>query len=166
VEAVVRLAVPVVVVQVGLMAMGVVDTLMVGRVSPEDLAAVALGNLYFFVVAVFGMGLLMALDPLVAQAVGAGDREGAARALQRGLSSPRRSASWWMAGPASGHPPLPLGRQPPEVIPIAAGYALWSIPGTLPFYWFVVLRQTLQGMARVAPILWTILAANLLNVCS
>jgi len=163
-EAVLRLAVPVAVVQVGLMAMGVVDTLMVGRVSPEDLAAVALGNLYFFVVAVFGMGLLMALDPLVAQAMGAGDQEGAARAMQRGLVL--ATVLGVLVGVAL-LPATPLflwARQPLEVIPIAAGYALWSIPGTLPFYWFVVLRQTLQGMARVAPILWTIVAANLLNV--
>ena len=42
-----RLAVPVVLAQVGLMLMGVVDTLMVGHVSADALAAVALGNLYF-----------------------------------------------------------------------------------------------------------------------
>jgi hypothetical protein len=44
----VRLALPIVAVQVGLMMMGVVDTLMVGRVSAAALAAVALGNIYFF----------------------------------------------------------------------------------------------------------------------
>src|SRR5919107_3575910 len=79
------LAVPVVVVQVGLMLMGVVDTIVVGHVSPAALAAVALGNLYFFVVVVFGMGTLMALDPLVAQAVGARDDLAIARAVQRGM---------------------------------------------------------------------------------
>jgi multidrug resistance protein, MATE family len=163
VSAVVRLAVPVALVQIGIMAMGVVDTLMVGRVSAVDLAAVALGNLYFFVVAVFGMGVLMALDPLVAQAVGAGDREGAARALQRGmvLATVIGVVVALLLLPAS--PLFHAARQPPEVIPIAAGYAFWSIPGTLPFYWFIVVRQTLQGMARVAPILWTTLAANVLN---
>jgi multidrug resistance protein, MATE family len=163
VAAVVRLALPVAVVQVGIMAMGVVDTLMVGRVSPEDLAAVALGNLYFFVVVVFGMGLLMALDPLVAQAVGAGDREGAARALQRGtiLATVLGVVTGLALAPAAAL--FELARQPPDVIPIAAAYALWSIPGTLPFYWFVVLRQTLQGMARIAPIVWTIVVANVLN---
>ncbi|MDT8368229.1 MAG: MATE family efflux transporter, partial [Longimicrobiales bacterium] len=70
-----RLAAPIVAIQVGLMLHGAVDTLMVGQVSAEDLAAVALGNLYFFLVAVFGMGLLFSLDPLVAQAFGAGDEE-------------------------------------------------------------------------------------------
>lgn len=159
-----RLAVPVVLVQVGLMAMGVADTLMVGRVSPEDLAAVALGNLYFFIVAVFGMGLLMALDPLVSQAMGAGDGEGVARAVQRGmvLALALGVLAGFLLLPAWGL--FELMRQPMEVIPRAAGYAWWSIPGTIPFYAFVVLRQTLQGMSRVRPILWTIVAANALNI--
>ena len=57
-----RLALPVAAVQVGMMLMGVVDTIMVGHVSPTDLAAVALGNIYFFACAVFGMGLLFSLS--------------------------------------------------------------------------------------------------------
>ena len=50
------------------------NTTFVGRVSPEALAAVALGNIYFFVVAIFGQGVIMALDPIVAQALGADDQ--------------------------------------------------------------------------------------------
>src|SRR5436190_19591800 len=84
-RATVRLAVPVVLVQVGFMSMGVVDTLMVGRVSARVLAAVALGNLYFFNVSIFAVGTLMALDPIVAQAVGAGDVDAVSLAMQRGL---------------------------------------------------------------------------------
>src|ERR687894_676075 len=80
-----RLAIPVVIIQVGLMAMGVVDTIMVGHVSAQALAAVALGNLYFFVVSSFGMGTLMALDPVVSQAVGASDWPAVSRGVQRGL---------------------------------------------------------------------------------
>src|SRR5258705_3632135 len=84
-RAMVRLALPIVAVQVGQMLMGVVDTIMVGHVSPDAIAAVALGNLYFFGAAIFGMGALMALDPVVAQAVVAGDTVGVARGVQRGL---------------------------------------------------------------------------------
>ena len=43
---------------------GLVDTLIIGRVSPDALAAVALGNMYFFNCIVMPMGTLMALDPL------------------------------------------------------------------------------------------------------
>src|SRR5437868_6580592 len=80
-----RLAIPVATVQVGLMFMGVVDMLMVGRVSAAAIAAVAMGNLYFYAASIGGVGVLMALDPIVAQAVGADDEPAIARAVQRGL---------------------------------------------------------------------------------
>ena len=158
-----RLALPVVVVQVGLMAMGVVDSIMVGHVSPTALASVAIGNLYFFGLAVFGMGVLMALDPVVAQAVGAGDEPTIARAVQRGLllavglSVPtcvllltaRRFLTW-------------IG-EPAAVIPDAARFARIMIPGVLPFFAFVVFRQSLQAMGRMRPIVLAIVLSNLLN---
>src|SRR4051812_39987072 len=84
-RATVALAIPVVLVQLGFMAMGVVDTLMVGRLSARALGAVAIGNLYWFNVTIFGTGTLMALDPIVAQAIGAGDEETVALSVQRGL---------------------------------------------------------------------------------
>lgn len=159
----VRLAVPVVVVQLATMAMGAVDTIMVGRVSATDLAAVALGNLYFFGIAVFGMGVLYALDPVIAQAVGAKDEVGVARGVQRGamLSLALTVLATLLLVPAG--PVLTALDQPPDVVPVAAGYALASIPGVLPFYLFVVLRQSLQAIGKVGPIVTTVLAANLAN---
>jgi MATE family multidrug resistance protein len=59
---------------------------------------------------------------------------------------------------------LTVLRQPPEVVPVAAGYALVSVPGIFPFLAFIVLRQTLQAMGRVAPIVITILLANVANL--
>lgn len=163
-RALAALALPVATVQVGMLFMGAVDTVMVGRVSAVDLAAVALGNLYFFGVAVFGMGVLFSLDAVVSQAMGAGDMEGVARGVQRGLllSLVLTAAAALLLLPAQ--PIMTVLRQPPEVIPVAAGYALWSIPGVFPFYGFVVLRQSLQAMGRVRPIVLTIVVANLVNV--
>ena len=159
-----RLAVPVVVVQLGIMGMGVADTIMVGHLSPQALAATALGTLYFFAVAVFGMGTLMALDPVVAQGIGAGDRRAVARGVQRGILlafviSAVISAALLPAGPV-----LTLFRQPADVVPIAAAFVRASIPGVLPFFLFVVFRQTLQAMERMRPIVVAIVAANLLNL--
>ena len=54
-----RLASPIVLIQVGLVSMGVVDTIMVGHVSATALAAVALGNLYTFGLSIFGLGVLL-----------------------------------------------------------------------------------------------------------
>jgi MATE family multidrug resistance protein len=163
-RALLALAVPVVVVQVGMMLMGVVDTLMVGHVSPAALAAVALGNLYFFGVAIFGMGTLMALDPVIAQAVGARDDPAIARGVQRGvllaaLLSLPAMLLLWPAGPV-----FAWLRQPAEVVPLAAAYDRFVIPGVLPFLAFTVLRQTLQAMGRMRAIVVTIASANLVNI--
>jgi MATE family, multidrug efflux pump len=158
-----RLAVPVVIIQVGMMAMGVVDTIMVGHISAQALAAVALGNLYFFALAVFGMGTLMVLDPVVAQAVGAQDRPAVARAVQRGclmaiLLALPTSILLTVAAPL-----FELAHQPAEVIPLAASYSVRTAPGALPFLLFIVFRQSLQAMGRTAPIVGAIIGANLAN---
>lgn len=159
-RATIALAIPVVVVQLGFMAMGVVDTLIVGRLSARALAAVALGNLYFFDVSILGQGTLMALDPLVAQALGANDEEGVARAIQRGLVLALGLSVFTalVLAPASGV--LTALRQPADVVPDAAAYTRISIIGVLPYLVFVVLRQTLQAMHKVAPIVWTVVVAN------
>ncbi|MEO7986933.1 MAG: MATE family efflux transporter [Gemmatimonadales bacterium] len=162
-RAMLDLALPVVIIQVGLMSMGVVDTIMVGHLSPQALAAVALGNLYFFVPAVFGMGTLMVLDPVVAQAVGAGDVPAVARGMQRGvllavlLSIP--SAILLLAAA----PILGLLHQPPDVVPLAVQYSVRMAPGVLPFFLFIVLRQSLQALGRPRSVVVTIVVANLVN---
>ncbi len=163
-RALLTLAVPVVTVQVGMMLMGVVDTLMVGHVSPAALAAVALGNLYFFAVAIFGMGVLMGLDPIIAQAVGAQDAPPSPAASSGACSSPHSSSLpamllLWPAGSV-----FAWLEQPADVVPLAATYARLVIPGVLPFLVYAVLRQTLQAMGRLRAIVITIVAANLLNV--
>ena len=163
-EALLRLALPVVTVQVGIMAMGVVDTIMVGHLSATALAAVALGNLYFFGSVILGMGALTGLDPIVAQAVGAGDREGVARGIQRGLV-----LALLLALPATlvllrGEAVLAFFGQPHDVVPLAGAYARWTAPSVLPLYAFVVLRQSLQALRTVRPIVICIIAGNIINL--
>lgn len=162
-RATIALAVPVVLVQVGFMAMGLVDTIMVGRVSALVLAAVALGNLYFVNVTIFGMGTLLALDPLVAQAAGAGNERAVSQAMQRGLviALGLCALTTFVLAPAA--PVLRALGQSPLIVPNAASYARISIIGAVPFFAFIVMRQSLQALHRVAPIVWTMLAANVTN---
>ena len=158
-----RLAWPVVMAQVGIMLMGVVDTAMVGRVSTSAVAAVALGHIYWVNVTILGMGILMVLDPVVSQATGAKDHEAVARGVQRGvlmalaLSVP--TAFLLIPGE------LFFGflRQPADVTPIAATFSRISIAGVLPFYLFFALRQSLQAMAQVRPVVIAILVSNFVN---
>jgi MATE family multidrug resistance protein len=66
-----NLAYPVIIGQLGVIMMGVVDSLMVGRIGAAPLAAAALGSSLTFIVIIIGLGLSMAVTPLVAIAVGA-----------------------------------------------------------------------------------------------
>jgi MATE family multidrug resistance protein len=162
-RALISLAVPIVAVWVGIMLMGVVDAVMVGHYSPQALAAAALGNFYFFTVAVFAMGVLFVLDPLVSQAVGAGDTPAITRAVHRGfalsvaLGIPLLGPLLFVA------PVLRALRQPADVIPGATTYVLVTAASLLPLLLFTVLRQTMQAMARVAPIVIAIAVANVIN---
>ena len=162
--ALLRLALPIVVVQIGIMFMGVIDTIMVGHLSARALAAVALGNLFFWACSIFGMGVIMALDPVIAQAVGARDEVAIARGFQRGFV-----LALLLTIPISivllfAEPVLRALGQAEDVVPLAVSYALLCIPGILPFLAFNVLRQTLQAMELVRPIVVTMIVANAVNV--
>jgi MATE family multidrug resistance protein len=162
-RATVTLALPLVLAQIGLMAMGVVDTIMVGHVSARVLAEVALGNLYFFNAVVLSMGTLMALDPVVAQAIGARDDAAVGRAVQRGIVLALLLSVFTGLLMLPVRPVLIATRQQAEIIADTAAYVHISIPSVLPFLVFVVLRQTLQALHRAAPIVWTMIGANALN---
>lgn len=142
-RALVRLAIPIITVQVGLMFMGVVDTIVVGHVSARELAAASLGNLYVFGLAVFAMGTLWALDPIVSQAMGARDHDAAALGIQRGvvLAASIGVVMTLLCLPAPAV--FRFLRQPPDVIPRAAGFVWMSAPGMIVLLLFVTLRQSL-----------------------
>jgi MATE family multidrug resistance protein len=158
-----RLAAPIALIQVGTMLMGVVDTIMVGKVSPAALAAAALGNLYFFVPSMFGLGVLFALDPIIAQALGAKDDLAVTRGLQRGLILSVALTIPTTLALLTVEPVLTWVRQPPEVVPAAAGYVWRIVPAIWPLFAFVVFRQVLQAHRRTGPIVVTIVVANVLN---
>jgi MATE family multidrug resistance protein len=68
----VNLAWPVLVAQMAVVGSGVIDTVMAGRLSALDLAAVGVGAAIYITVFMTAMGVLMALTPTVAQHFGAG----------------------------------------------------------------------------------------------
>jgi MATE family multidrug resistance protein len=158
-----RLAAPVALVQLGMMLMGVVDTMMLGHLSANALAAGALGHIVTFALLVMGYGILSALDPLISQAHGAGDERAVGAHLQRGfvmaaaLTVPFAFAAWDVSGL------LRLLGQPVAVVGDAAAYARAIIAGSLPFFLFVALRQTLQAMSVVRPAMVAIGVGNLAN---
>ncbi len=158
------LAVPVVLAELGWMTMGLVDTLMVGRISAEAIGAVGIGTSLFMGVSIFAIGILLGLDTLVAQAYGAGRVDECHRWLVHGLvlsvalTAPiviifLLLASW-----------LEAWGLHPEVLRLARPYVeilAWSV---LPLLLYASFRRYLQGMGIVRPVMIALFTANVLNV--
>ncbi|HET6924135.1 MAG TPA: MATE family efflux transporter [Anaeromyxobacteraceae bacterium] len=159
-----RLALPLALANAAQSFMGLVDTAILGRAGAAPLAGTGLGNLIFFSIAVLGIGLMMGLDPLVSQAVGAGDRARARHLLWQGvwLSCALGAA---LAVPMALAPLalVPLGI-PPEVASQATGYLLLRLP-SLPFLlFFYAARSYLQAHGAARAVLATAVIANVAHV--
>ena len=163
-QAMMALAAPLVLSELGWMAMGVVDTMFVGRVSAEAVGAVSLGTTVFYTIAMSSSGLLLGLDTLVAQAWGRRDAHDARLSLVNGivlallLTVPVVALVWLSI------PLLHSAGESPAVILQAAPYIralLWSIPPLLVFF---ALRRYLQSVGLARPILFALVSANLLNI--
>lgn len=159
-----RLATPLVTAQLGAMTLWVVDMLMLGQVSVEALGAASLGRLWLIGTSIVLMGLLLGLDPLAAQACGAGDRRALVLSGQHGLVSvvlliPVLCAVVLVTGPA-----LELLGQEAHLAAEAHRYALVQIIGLPCFFGYVVLRHWLQAQGRMKPVMWGSLSANVVNV--
>ena len=159
----VRLGAPLVATQIGFTLIGVVDAALLGHVSADALAATSLATQWSWVCLALGIGVVLGIDPLIAQAHGAGDRAATALALQRGLVM-AVIVGVPMVGLhlVTGQALLWLG-QPPEIAAEAQRYNAIRAP-SIPFlYVFVALRSWLAGRTLVAPALWVVLAANGVN---
>lgn len=159
-----RLAGPIVFINIGIQLMGVTDALMVGRLGGAAIAAVALGNFYFWNASVFGIGLLFSLDPVVSQAVGAKDNDGVARTVQRGLIIACIVATFATLLLMPGESVLRALNQPGDVVPFTASYLRRRAIGMLPFFLFTVFRQTLQALGPVRQIIYAALVGNIVNI--
>jgi MATE family multidrug resistance protein len=158
-----RLALPVIVLQVGLMLMGVVDTAMMGRVSEVEMSAVGIGHAWHFMALSFGLGVLQVLDPFVSQAFGARDEPAISRAMQRGLLLALLLSLPCSAVILCARPALEAFGQPDNIVPSAVRFCRVSVVGVPGFLLFVALRQSLQAQHRLRPLVLTIVVANLLN---
>jgi MATE family multidrug resistance protein len=159
-----RLAVPVVLTQLGHIAMTTVDTIMVGRLGAEALSAVALGGSLSITVLITASGVLMGLDPLVAQAYGAGRHGECGRAMRHGLLLATLLAVPAMLVQAAARPIFVALGQEPDLAARAADFVTALNWSTFPFLAFMALRQFLQGVGIVKPAMIVVLAANLLNL--
>lgn len=164
IKALTRLAIPVVLAQVGSMTLGLVDMAMVGKLGKDALSAVSLGDVWVFGTLIAGIAIVMGIDPIVSQAHGAGKGKLAGLALQRGavigvLLNIPIGFLWWNAGDA-----LKLLGQSPSIVEGAQTYTSIQIFSIAPFLIFTVFRQYLQGRGIMMVPLLIIVAANVMNV--
>lgn len=158
-----RLAWPVVLAELGWMGMALVDTMMLGRVSPEALGGVSIGNGVFFVAAIFGTGVLFGLDFTVAHAFGAGRREEMHLWLLAGVYASFFLAAVLMLVVRIVLPLLPAVGVRPEVAREAIVYGeivTWSL---LPIFLFNALRRYLQAANLVKAVMLALVSANAIN---
>jgi multidrug resistance protein, MATE family len=157
------LAAPVVMAELGWVTMGMVDTLMVGRLGAGAIGAVGLASMLFFAVAVFAMGLLLGLDPLVAQAFGADRIDDCHRWLVTGVWLGVLVALPIVAVVFAINLSLGAWGLPPEVLTLTRPYLsvlTWSLP---PLLLYVAFRRYLQAMNIVGPVMIALVAANVVN---
>ncbi|MEO8482627.1 MAG: MATE family efflux transporter [Acidobacteriota bacterium] len=163
VRAMLTLAWPVVLAELGWVLMGIIDTVFVGPLGPAAIGAVGTGSSMFIAVMVLGIGTLFALDTFVSQAFGAGRTDDCHRWLIAGL---------WLAVVMSvllggigvgAIALLPRAGIHPDVLRLLQPYLwtlLWSAP---PLLVYTVLRRYLQAMNLVRPIVVAVILANVVN---
>jgi multidrug resistance protein, MATE family len=161
--AMIALAIPVVLSELGWVAQGVVDNIMVGRLGPVAIGAVALGNAVFYTPALFGIGLLLGLDTLVSQAYGRRDHDECHRWLAQGvylacIVTPPIMVL--LIGLSYGFTHFGVI---PEVAVLSGGYLRALSWSTLPLLLYGGTRRYLQGVGQVRVITLTYVLGNLLN---
>lgn len=160
-----RLALPLVLAELGWMSMAIVDTMMVGHLpdSATAIGAVSVGSNIFTSIALFGGGLLMGLDTLVSQAFGAGQREDCHRSLVNSvylsfLLTPLLAIPVWVL------PRLLRSMRVDEgVLSLAIPYTKALLAGLFPLLLYFAVRRCIQAMNMAKPVAFALVTANIVN---
>jgi MATE family multidrug resistance protein len=163
-RALLSLAVPIALAQVGQTLMGVVDTAVVGRLGAAEIGAVGVGNSLFWFVGMLASGLVMGIDPLVSQAVGANDPLRARRMLWQGIYLALAVAVAFTIPLYFAPRLLPLFHIVPEVSILATDFTRVRSFSLVPLLLFVVIRSYLQGKNITRPMVESIVIANVANL--
>jgi MATE family multidrug resistance protein len=154
-----RLAVPMVLTQLGQIAMMTTDLALIGRLGDQAVAAAALAHTVFFVTFTFGMGLVAAVAPLAAQAFGARNPRMVRRSLRVGLWIALLISLPLIAFPLYGEQILLMLGQAPATARLAQRYLFGLAWGITPALWFLAIRGFMGAVNRPEPGLWITLAA-------
>jgi MATE family multidrug resistance protein len=159
----IKLAIPLAAQQLGFQLMGTVDAALLGRYSDTALAAAGVGNNLLFAITSLGWGIVMGLDTVLPQAVGAGRRDDARRLLGAGLRLALLVGMMCtllvLATPAL----LARVGVPPEVASDVRVYIDLRAIGITPFLLSIAFRSYLAAHNITRPLVVAITLGNVAN---
>lgn len=159
-----RLAYPVMLSQLGQVMVGVADNIMVGRLGAEPLAAASLANSIFFLILMFGIGISMAITPMVAAADGEGKKNRIGRLLSHGFVINSAASVLLFMLILLLSPGLAYLDQPAEVVVLAIPYLLIITISLIPFMFFQTFKQFAEGLSQTKQAMYITVACNVLNI--
>ncbi|MEO6029836.1 MAG: MATE family efflux transporter, partial [Candidatus Binatia bacterium] len=159
----IQLAGPVIAAELGWTMMWLVDTIIVGRLGAEAIGAVSVGGTIFFGITIFGFGMLLGLDYVVASAVGADRMDDAHHALVDGVLLATGLGVVLTLVLHGVITLLPLTSIQPAVLAGGIPYLRATSWSMVPLLLFTALRRYLQALGAVRPIMVAVLTANVVN---
>ena len=168
-----KVALPVMLTQLGASLVGLFDSMMVGHYATVDLAAVSFANALFFMAMVFAMGALMAITPLVGIQMGemnimpekkADIRQKIAVLFQNGMLFTMLQSALMLILLGGCIPFLSYFGQEQEVIEVARPYYILIVVSLVPFLVFTFFKQFLEGLGNTLVAMIITLAMNGLNI--
>ncbi|MDA9893773.1 MATE family efflux transporter [Flavobacteriaceae bacterium] len=159
-----RLAFPVIVGLLGHTFVQLVDNIMVGQLGTAELAAVSLGNSFFFVAMSLGIGFSTAITPLVAETDGAKDIQAGRNVFIHGLLLCTFIGVFLSLAVLICKPLLYQMGQPEEVVVLAFPYLKWVAISLIPLITFQGFKQFSEGLSHTRPAMYATLMGNLINV--
>ena len=157
------LAGPIIVGQLSQMLMGVTDSIMIGRVGKEALAASAFAGSIWGVFFIMGVGLLIPVAVMVSQSHGAGDEQEASRWMKHGTVLSLAAGVLGMVLMLGVGLQLHRFGQPEAVLALVQPYYLLIAVSLVPTLGFQVMRQFVESLERPVMPMVFMLVGVLLN---
>ncbi|MDE5975472.1 MAG: MATE family efflux transporter, partial [Muribaculaceae bacterium] len=163
-KSLIKLGVPVLITQLGVIVVNFADTMMVGAYGLNELAASAFVNSLFVVVIVMLMGFAGGVTPLIGALYGRGDHEEGGRTLRGALQVNVIMAVAFTAIMSILYFFLDCFGQDPELLPVARQYYLVILFTLIPMAVFNCFQQMANGTTDTATPMWIILFCDILNI--
>ena len=140
------------------------DNIMVGQLGAAELAAVSLGNSFFFIAMSLGIGFASAITPLVAEADSAKNSLGVKNALKHGLILCAILSVLLYLLMLLAIPVIHYMKQPLEVVELAIPYLYIISISIIPLVVFEALKRFSDGLSNTKYPMYATIAANIINI--